>query len=177
MKKNSITFSVQMTVKDIYRFTMYHIYHGMSGRIGLLLSFGALINLILSFETLADQTRVIMIIIALWYTIFEPITMLSRAKSQKKRNKAYQQPLDYCLDEAGITVSQGEQKQTMPWENLQKVVETRTQYLLYTSKVHACIFQKSALKGECEELEELIVQYAKDMKICWKGSIKRRLKG
>ena len=35
IEERSITFSVQMTVKEMYQFTMYHVYHQASGLIGL----------------------------------------------------------------------------------------------------------------------------------------------
>ena len=51
MDKEKITFSVQMTAKEVYMFTMYHVYHGFSGILGLCLSLVALMNLVLSFDT------------------------------------------------------------------------------------------------------------------------------
>lgn len=174
MEEERITFSVQMTVKEVYRFTMYHVYHSFSGIFGICLSLVAMINLLLFFDTMADQTRVVMSIIAAWYILLEPVIMLSRAKGQVKRNKSYQQPLDYQVDETGITVSQNEESQTVPWEGLMKVVETKSQYLVYSSKIYAFIFPKAEVGEQCDALEKMILKYSDGTKIRLKGALKKR---
>ena len=101
MEERSITFSVQMTVKEMYQFTMYHVYHQASGLIGLFLSALALTNLVVSFHDLSDQGKTIMTIVGLWFTVLEPIMMYNRSKRQVKRTKSYQKPLYYEINEKG----------------------------------------------------------------------------
>lgn len=174
MEQESITFSVQMTVKEIYRFTIYHVYHGFSGIFGLCLSLAALVNLIVSFDSLSDQGKAIMTIVAAWFTVLEPLMMLWRAKGQVKRNASYKQPLNYTVNNEGITVSQNEERQTIPWERLVKIVETHSQYLIYSSKIHAFIFPKSAIGEQDKKMEELLLQCSEGTGVRLKGAIKRR---
>lgn len=170
MNEKEIAFSVQMTPIEIFRFTLYHSYHKLSGLIGILLSLTAIVILICCFGDLNDQDRTVLMIVALWFTILEPLTLLSRAKSQVKRNKAYQEPLHYNLDSAGITVSQNDAEQTIAWDGLMKIIETKTQFLVYSSRIHAFIFPKKSIGEDCAAVKELLLSYAKDYNIPVKGA-------
>lgn len=174
MNDKEIAFSVQMTPVEIFKFTMYHSYHKLSGVIGILLSLVALIILICRFGDLNDQDRTILIIVALWFTVLEPLTLLSRAKSQVKRNKVYQAALEYKLDENGITVSQNDTEQTLAWDSLMKLVETKTQFLVYSSRIHAFIFPKKSIGEDCDAARELMLNYAKTYNIPVKGARKKK---
>lgn len=173
MEKESITFSVQMTEKEVYRFTFYHVYHSFSGMVGLCLSLLALANLIVNFNELSDMGKTIMIIIAAWFTVLEPMMMMSRSKAQVKRNKSYQQPLNYQVAADGITVSQNDQIQTMTWDKISKIVETNSQFLVYSSRIHSFIFPKSMLEGQEKELRHLLVQYTLDSNVKVKGKLRK----
>ncbi len=173
MDKEKITFSVQMTAKEVYMFTMYHVYHGFSGILGLCLSLVALMNLVLSFDSLSDQNKTILTFVAAWFTILEPIRMFFRARKQVKRTKAYSQPLNYVLDEEGIMVSQDGESQTIAWGNLAKIVKTKSQYFFYSSKIHAFIFPKKDIGTQCEALDKLVIQCTKNTNVKRKGSFPR----
>lgn len=173
MEREGIAFSVQMTAKEIYKFTVYHVYHGFSGLFGLFLSLLALFNLILNFGDMTDQTRVIMCIVALWFTVLEPLMMIGRSKSQLKRTKSYQKPLHYLVDENGVTVTQDEESQTLPWERLTKIVETNSQFLVYSSRIHAFIFPKNMMEGQSETVKQMMLRYTEGAGIQLKGKMKR----
>lgn len=162
MEQDTISFSVQMTVKDVYRFNMYHVYHSASGLVGLLLSLLALGNLIISFDSLTDQGKTIMTIVALWFTVLEPIMVYRRAKKQVKKIKSYHKPLHYTIGEQGITVSQDEESQTMEWNRLRRIVKTRQQILIYSSRVHAFIFPRTAWQDQEQKMQSLLKRYAAD---------------
>lgn len=175
MVKEKITFSVQMTVKDVYMFTMYHVYHSFSGRFGFCLSLVALVNLILSFDSLSDQNKTILTFVAAWFTVLEPVRMFWRARKQVKRTPAYNQPLHYMLDESGITVSQNDESQTIAWENLVKIVKTSSQYLVYSSKIHAFIFPRKDIGMACDALDAMVLYYTKDTNVRRKGSFPKHI--
>ena len=162
MEQDTISFSVQMTVKDVYRFNMYHVYHSASGLVGLLLSLLALGNLIISFDSLTDQGKTVMTIVALWFTVLEPIMVYRRAKKQVKKIKSYHKPLHYTIGEQGITVSQDEESQTMEWNRVRRIVKTRQQILIYSSRVHAFIFPKTAWQDQEQKMQSLLKRYAAD---------------
>lgn len=169
-----ITFSVQMTAKEVYKFTLYHIYHGFSGLFGILVSAFSMIMLTTSFQTLSNQTRTFLILLMAWFIVIDPIMLYSRARSQVKRNKVYQKPLTYMLNEEGITVSQEDVAQTVTWERLRSVVETKSQYLVYSNRINAFIFPKEAIGENIEAFEEMVVHCTKDTNVLLKGAIKRK---
>lgn len=174
MERKPITFSVQMTWKEIYKFTMYHTYHSFAGILGVLLSIMALANLIISFDKLSDQSKTIMTIVAAWFLIFEPIRMLIRSKNQMKLSKAYLKPLNYTINEEGITVSQDEESQTIEWKQLFKIVETKSQFLVYSNRINSFIFPKSSLEGQADELGAVMAEYSRDTRVKMLGGMKKR---
>lgn len=171
--KEEISFSVHMTAKEVYKFTLYHIYHSFSGLFGILVSAFSLIMLITSFHTLSDQTRVFLVLLAAWFIVIDPIMLYSRAKSQVKRNKVYQKPLTYTLNEEGITVSQEDVSQTVAWERLRFIVETKSQYLVYSNRINAFIFPKEAIGENCDAFEEMAVRCTKNTDVVLKGALKK----
>lgn len=173
MEKDAITFSVQMTEKEVYRYTLYHVYHSFSGVFGLCLSAIAIVNLVLNFNEMSDQIKTIMIIIALWSTVLDPLMMKSRCKSQFKRTKAYQKPLQYRIDVDGVTVSQDEASQTLAWDQLLRIVETKSQFLMYSSRVHAFVFPKSMMDGQESDMRCIVVHNTLDTNVRLKGKIKK----
>lgn len=174
MNKENVAFSVQMTPGEVFKFTIYHSYHKLSGIVGVCLSLLALLLLVTSFSELTDQNKTVLTIVALWFTILEPLTLFGRARTQVRKNKAYQKPLHYQMNQDGITVSQDEEQQTIPWNNLMKIVETKSQYLVYSSKIHAFVFPKKALGDECRTVEDIMVHYTKDTTVKLIGRIKNK---
>ncbi len=171
-EKKQISFSVQMTWKEIYKFTMYHTYHSFAGIFGLVLSIIALVDLVISFNELSDQSKTILTIVAAWFLIFEPLRMLVRSKSQIKLSKAYKKPLDYILSGEGITVSQDDESQTIDWNRLLKIVETKSQILVYSNRINAFIFPKECFKEDLLAAREMMVEYTKNTPVKLKGKIK-----
>lgn len=174
MKTEEISFSVKMTPIEVFKFTLYHSYHKLSGLIGILLSLIALVILIVSFSELDDRNKTILTIVALWFTILEPLTLFFRARTQVKKNKAYQKPLEYLMNSEGITVSQDEQQQTIAWDKLMKIVETKTQYLVYSSRIHAFVFPKKSIGDACDIVGDIMIQYTLDTGVRLIGKIKHK---
>lgn len=174
MEERELSFSVKMTPKQVFRFTCYHNYHRMSGVIGIILSISALIMLIVQFPELDDRSRAVLTVVALWFFVLEPVTLYSRAKTQVRNNRAYQKPLSYTLNQEGITVSQEEEHQMLPWERVTRVVETKAQLLLYSSKVHAFVFPKESMGPCTEDVKAMILKYTDGQNVKLTGKIRKR---
>ncbi len=176
MEEEKISFSVRLTTKEIFRFTFYHEYTRITGIIGLCISLGALIVLLASFDTWIPQTKAILIFASLWYTVIQPVFLLNQARKQAKRNKAKAEPFQYQIDSEGITISQGEAKQTAPWDHFVRIVETKSQYFVYSDRVHAFIFPKDSIGIDSEAFDEKILGFLGQIKITLKGPIKKMRK-
>ena len=175
-EKESISFSVQMTAKEVFRFSFHHSYFKLAGLIGIIMSLTAIVILISCYSQLEDKNKAILLIVGLWFTILEPLTIWSRSNSQAKRNPAYKKALHYTMNGEGITVSQDEQSQSIAWERLMKIVETKYQYLVYSSKIHAFVFPKTALGDKREEVERMMFRYTEGTKVKVSSGIKKRNK-
>ena len=158
-----------MKVKDMYRFQMYNGYSGISGIINLVISGGALILLLAGFGD-TTTAKVMLGIIAALFTVINPIYLYYKAAKQVKLTPMFSKPLEYLMDEEGITVSQGEEFLPVAWKELRKVVETKMDFYVYLSLTRAYIFPKAALDGQEPEFRKIVTEHI-DPKICkckWK---------
>ena len=135
---------------------MKHFYSGFSGIFGLVLSFGAFIFLMLTFESRDSFQVIILVILASLFTVIQPIQFLTKAYQQVKMMPIYKAPIDYVLDENGIHVKQNEETLDLPWKNMRKVAEGSKALYIYTSSVHAFIFPKDQLSGNEETVKILL---------------------
>lgn len=164
-----IRFSVIMKVKDMYRFLMHHGYSGMSGIINLVISGGALVLLLAGFGD-STTAKVMLGIVAALFTVINPVYLYYKAAKQVKLTPMFAKPLEYMVDESGITVSQGEESLQVAWVELRRVVETGKDFYVYLSLTRAYIFPKTELAGKQEEFRAMVTEYT-DPKICkcrWK---------
>ena len=170
MEEKKISFSVQMTTTELYRFKLYHAYHKFSGILGVILSIVSVFVLLTSFVKLTEQTRAVLILVAVWFILFEPVKFYVHARGQVKRNKVYKELLNYAIDETGISISQDEQQQMVEWKQLFKIVETKKQFLVYSGPMYAFIFPKSQMGEEsCEKFRKLVLENTKDTRVQLKG--------
>lgn len=168
-------FSVQMTTKEVFRFSLHHSYFKWSGIVGLLMSVTAIILLVITFSQLGDRERAVLVIVALWFIVLEPLTLWTRARGQAKRNPAYKKPLIYSMDETGITVAQDEQRQSVEWKQLFKIVETSSQYLVYSSRIYAFVFPKKSMGEQSGDMERFMARCAFKHKVKMSRKMKRFL--
>lgn len=77
--------------------------------------------------------------------VYLPVTLWIRSAQTAALLPAFKKPLHYVLDENGLTVSQGEESQTVSWDNCLKAVSTSRSILLFTSATSATIFPRAQL--------------------------------
>ena len=150
-----VKFSVQVTVKDMFAFLMHHSYRGGSLIADAIVTFGAIGLLVAGFGKGDPVKTVALIFVAMLFTVIHPLQLYSKARKQVKNNEVFKKPLEYVLNEEGITLSQGEQNQSITWEDVYQVKEYKSQILVYTGRVYAFIWPKSALTMCETEVKEL----------------------
>ncbi|MBQ8799134.1 MAG: YcxB family protein [Lachnospiraceae bacterium] len=156
---NEVKFSVRVTVKDMFAFLMHHSYRGVSLLADAIVTFGAIGLLVAGFGKGDPVKTVALIFVALLFTVVHPLQLYNRARKQVKGNEVFNLPLDYVLTDEGITLSQGEQSQSITWGDVYQVKEYKSQILVYTGRVYAFVWPKSAL-AECEdEVRELFKKH------------------
>lgn len=169
-----LRFSVQMRIKDMYRFLLHHGYSGISGVINLLITVGAIALLILG---VGDTTtaKVMLVIVALLFSVINPVYLYYKAAKQVKLTPMFAKPLDYLINEEGITVSQGEEQLLIEWKDLRRAVETNKDFYIYLSLTRAYIFPKTAVKEEMASQLRCMIEQNTAAKVCkcsWKRGTK-----
>lgn len=151
-----IRFQVDLSVSELYVFSMRHTYCSASGVFGLLLSIGCLAVCAAHYEVLDGSAKLALVIIGLLFTVVQPIMLYGKAFMQRLRNQDINAPLQYCVGEEGIEVSQGEQQVQIPWYDVRKMVQSKNAVYLYMSPVRAFIFPRKQCGARYEELLTLI---------------------
>lgn len=155
-----IQFSVKMKVNTMYRFLMHHGYAGVSGIINLVISGGALVMLIAGVGE-STTSKVALAIVAALFTIINPLYLYYKAAKQVKLTPMFAKPLDYTINDEGMTVSQGEESLTVGWDELRKAVETGKDFYIYLSLTRAYIFPKEDLAGMEDAFREAVKTHTK----------------
>lgn len=154
-----VKFSVQIKVSDMFAFLMHHSYRGISLVADAIVTFGAIGLLIAGFGKGDPVKTVALIFVALLFTVVHPLQLYNRARKQVTKNEVFKKPLDYVLTDEGITMSQGEESQSFTWGDVYQIREYKSQILVYTGRVYACIWPKRELV-KCEnEVRELFKKH------------------
>jgi hypothetical protein len=150
-----IELDVNMTFEDMYRFNLYHVYHGSQGILSIVL---ALMLVAISLMTWGDVNvvyNVLYLLAAVVLVLYVPLSLRSRVKKQMKTNEAYQHPVHYTFDETGVTTSVGEQQASIPWKQLYKIVSTKRMVLIYGGRIRANVVPRDQMGDTYDAVYEL----------------------
>ena len=153
-----VSFKVKIEAGDLYDYMLMHSYNSPAGLLGS--TFGAVL-IIFAFAT----TQWIFAVLGVVMLLYLPWTLFVKSRRQILTNPSFQEPLQYTLDEEGLTVSQGEAQERMDWENMHKAVSTGRSIILYTSPVNATIFPKRQLGEERTAVVEMISTHMPPKKV------------
>lgn len=153
--EGSREYSITISVKDMQGFVLRHTYKSISGWFGVIISLVALGMVCYGWNTYGNMEKTALIILALLFTVVQPIQLMFKARNQVRSQEMFKLPLIYNLCDEGIVVRQGEQKVSILWEDISKVVNTKKAVYIYTSPVSAFIFPKEQL-GDIDEFLGLV---------------------
>lgn len=149
-------FDIRITTGSMYRFLMYHTYHGFAG----IFSVFAGIGLLVLYAVMRGGSQSWMyLLFGVLFLVYEPWTMLTKAAQQTKLNPVFRKPLHYLVDETGIQAAQDEAQTYIPWDSVQKVCETGSSILVYTGKLNATIWVKNQMGAELSNVKQLMKEY------------------
>ncbi len=157
-----VSFDVKMTPQILYDYLLYHTYTSLSGAIGTIV--GALF-VVWYFM----GGKILYLIAGLVILLYLPWTLFLRSKKQFLANPAFKEPIHYVLNDEGMTISQNEQSETVPWEQMYKAVSTQRSIILYTSPVNASIFPKKDLGEHIPALIEVLSTHMPPKKVKIRG--------
>ena len=151
-----IKFSVQMKVSYMFDFLYWHSYHGMTGVINYALSIAGVAALIAGFGKGNTVVTVMLVVLALLFTVINPLSLLYKAARQVKRAPMFQKPLYYCFDAKGFTISQESSSDSAKWEDIIFIRETGKTIILYMGAANAIVLPKKDCGDQLSGLKELI---------------------
>lgn len=133
------------------RFLLRFNYTRMSGILGILLGVASLVGLAVRWGAWTDNQKIMLVVIAFLFLIFQPFMLTKKAKAQLAQSEG-QEPLLCHIDDEEISVSQGEASSRCLWKDVRKVVYGKGAVYVFTSAIHATIITKEACGDRFEEL-------------------------
>ena len=86
------TKSVNMTFPALFSYVMNTNYRSMSGILGLVLSFGAIVMLVIGWNATSGRQKAIFIIVALMFTVINPLSLAFKTFKQLKTSPSTRDP-------------------------------------------------------------------------------------
>lgn len=160
--------TVQMKTKNMYEFLLLHAYKGIKGILSVLFSVVAFIYLVTNYTQLTKSKVVVFVFASLLFTVINPIVLWFNSTKQVKLNPMFQKPIDYILNEEGVTVSQAGSEASVSWDEVLHVKETKQSVILYLSKARAYILPNGDIGENRTSLQELVNAQIEANKCKWK---------
>ncbi len=150
-----VTFDVNLTSKHVFNFNIYQAYRGMQGLISTLFP-AVLIGVVIArYEDFGPANALMYIGFAIVLLLYLPVSLWLRSKTALKTNEALAKTLHFEFTEETISVSQEDQKAEFKWENVYKMVATKSMVLIYTNRINAYIIPREQMQGKYLELAAL----------------------
>lgn len=149
--KKEFHYQVDMKARTLWMFSMYHSNRGLYGAFNLIFTLAALYLIIFRWGTMDTAIRVIAIICALLFTVWQPMLLYTKAARQA-RLPAMQVPLGLAFNEDGIRITQGEQQQEVAWELVGRVITLPFLMIFYMDSVHAYLLPMKTAGADKDEL-------------------------
>ena len=158
-------FDVTITDKDMFRFNLYHAYHGFQGIIATLVGVWVLIMAAVTFGKVGVQYTVLYIVFGIVFLVYVPGSLYMRSKHQVASSEVLKQSLHYKVDDGGVHVSQGEQTADLEWKQIYKMVSTKSNLLIYSSRVNAYVIPREAIKGQYKDIVSLAINHLESYRL------------
>lgn len=161
----SAEFDVTIKDKDMFRFNIYHAYHGFQGIIATLVGVWVLIMAGLTFGKVEVLYTIVYLILGILFLVYVPGNLYLRSKKQVSSSDVLKNALHYKIDDAGIHVSQGEQTADLEWKQIYKMVSTKNQLLIYSSRINAYVIPKEAVREQYETILGLAISHLENYRL------------
>ncbi|MFG6384706.1 MAG: YcxB family protein [Lachnospiraceae bacterium] len=161
----SVEFDIRITEKDMFRFNLYHAYHGFQGIVATLVGIWVLVMAAITFGKVEVMYTILYIVFGIVFLIYVPGSLYLRSKNQIQSSEVLKQTLHYIIDDAGVHVSQGEQTADLEWKQIYKIVSTKSNLLIYSSRINAYVIPREAVKGQYETIVGLAINHLESYRL------------
>lgn len=141
-------FRYTINAEDMFRFTMYHVYHSRACFVAIAVPVLGCIGAAVCFSQ-GDMKRGLLYLIAgLAFAGIYHLDLWLRSRRQAKLNASFSEDLIISLDEEGMTAIQGEESVKVPWKEIQNLKKTKHLLLVYTDSIHSYLIPKGRLEAD-----------------------------
>jgi len=151
----TIKFQIQMKVKDLWQFSMYHSYRGMVGVFAVVFTGAALYYVIASWTLLSETQRIAMIFVVLMFPVLQPVMLYWKAW-KRMRQPVMQTATLLEFQEEGLKVTQQDQEALFPWDQIGRIDRKPTMLVIYMDRIHAYLIPKEVYEERLEELSDFL---------------------
>lgn len=170
-----LEFDINLTEKDIFRFNMYHTYTGFHGIASILLAIGSFACAVKTFGTVSTGYTILYFVFGIILLIYMPLSLYTNSKRQVMMSEAFQHALHFSINEQGITITQGEEKAELAWNQIYKVVETKSNILIYSTRKHAFVLPQEMIKKEHDALIDCMKEHVEKFRLKIKKQSEKQL--
>lgn len=151
-------FDIKITERDMYRFNMHHAYTGFQGIFATVIGIAVLVVAFATFGKVETVYSLLYVLFGIIFLIYTPVSLKLRSKRQILVSPVLKETLHYKLDEKGVHASVGEQTADLPWDMIYKMISTKSNLLIYSSRVNAYVIPLEQLGSQYEAVKELAGQ-------------------
>lgn len=162
-RKEPLVIEVKLTTMDLWKFSMYHANHGAYGIFNVLFTAAALVLIVTTWNENAAVYRVLLIISALLFTVWQPFILYLKAARQGK-TPAMERPMTLTFADEAIVVTQGEESLTLSWEDIVKAKRALHMIIIYIDGIHAYLLPDSVTGSQREAVCALLKTKLPDKK-------------
>ncbi|MCR4955740.1 MAG: YcxB family protein [Lachnospiraceae bacterium] len=160
--------TIQLKESDLISFQMYYSYRKIQTWIFTILGVAILVLSFTTVNKVEVMYTMLYIFAGVMFMFYTPLNIRSSAKRAFKLGLPVSQPMKYHFDEQGVAVGFADQSannapamdtaNSITWDMVYKVEETKKAILLYTSPKNASILPLEQLGEKAEELKQLFKQ-------------------
>ncbi len=161
----SVEFDVAITDKDMYRFNLYHAYHGFQGVLATVVGFWLFVMAAVTFGKVSGVNTAMYVVFGIVFLAYVPGSLYLRSKRQIASSEILRRPLHYKIDGQGVHVSQDGQAADLEWKQIYKVVSTKSNLLIYSSRVNAYVIPREAIREEYGEIVSLAIGHMESYRL------------
>ena len=140
-----IEFDITLTPKDMYRFNMYQVYSGFHGWFSVMVSLLIFAVAGVTYGELDSMYTMLYIVFGIVFLFYMPVSLMLRSKHSIASSEVLSHPLHYAVGEDGFTVTQNEASANLPWDQIYKMVATKSNILVYSNRTNAYVIPRDQL--------------------------------
>lgn len=148
-------FDITLTGKDMYRFNIHHAYTSSQGILSILIAAVCFVMAFYARGSLEPMYSFLYAGFGALFCVYLPFQLYLRSRQQILKSEVLKNALHYTIDETGIHTSQNDAAADLPWEQVYKIVSTRHNVLIYSSRINAFVIPRSQIGSEYETIRQI----------------------